>query len=109
MSMSSDLRIIAGQKAVTTAGTREPLATGEMENVRVRSVTIRANTGNSNPVYVGNSTVSSTTGYILSPGETVTLQVEAAEWLAGGAINLSSVMLDVGTDGDGVSFIAVRE
>lgn len=109
MSLSSDLKIVAGQKAVTAAGTPEPLATGERENVRVRSVTIRAHTGNGGFIYIGDDTVASTTGYVLSPGETVTLEVEAREWEAGASINLSRVLVDAAVNGEGVSYIAVRE
>lgn len=109
MSLSSDLKIFSGQKAVTTAGTEEALVTGRPHEMRVKTVTIRAHKDNTDDAYVGDETVSSIVGYILAPGETVTLEVDAEEWKQGLSINLSKIILDVAQDGEGVSYIGLRE
>jgi len=109
LSLSSDLKVFSGQKTVTAAGTVEALATGKPNEIRVKTVTIRAHVGNGGDVYVGDETVSSSVGYILSAGEVVTLEVDAEEWKQGLSINLSKIILDVGTSGEGVSYIGLRE
>jgi len=102
MSKSNDLKIQNGHKTVTTAGTREPLMTGQ--DARVLSVTIKALSTNTDLVYVGDSTVASTNGFELAANETVSFSTEDPNQL----INLSSINLDVAVNGEGVSFIYVR-
>ena len=41
----------------------------------ILSVTIRADSDNANPIRVGSSSVTAATGYMLGPGETITLAV----------------------------------
>lgn len=108
MSESNDLSIIGAQKTVTAAGTREKLATGAKEDVRVRSVTIRALRGNTNDVYVGDATVAAGVSYILAAGETVTFEVSVEEWKNGASVNLSKIYLDVAVAGEGVCYVYVR-
>lgn len=109
MSQSSDLTIFSGQKVVTAAGTREPLATGKPNEMRVKTVTIRAHVTNGGDIYVGDDGVSSSVGYILSPGETVTYEVEAEEWAQGLSVNLTKIFLDAAINGEGVSYTGLRE
>lgn len=94
-------------KSVTTAGTRVPLvattvtAPGSLYCARL---TIEANAGNTNKVYVGDSNVSSTAyGVSLNPGQTYTLGMGETR---GNPINLSHVYLDADTNSNGVKFYA---
>ena len=85
--------IYNGQKTVTTAGTREALASSQ---AIVSGVLIKALAANTNDVYVGNASVSSSNGFVLDAGEEVFIEIA----------NLATVYLDVDTDGEGVSYIA---
>lgn len=82
-----------GKKAVTTAGSAVALAAS---TTLTHSVTIRALHANTNMIYVGDSSVDSTNGYVLDAGETVTLQIA----------NLSTVYIDSDTNGEGVTYLA---
>ena len=65
-------RVVNGQKSITTSAaviSTETLKTG---------VTLKSPATNAVDIYIGNSiSVSSTTGYILSPGETIYLEVSS--------------------------------
>jgi hypothetical protein len=106
MSYSTDLAFEAAVKTVTTAGTREVLATGSQDKVRVRALVIRALDTNGGLVYVGKSNVLAATpvGYPLRPGETLKMKVSFEGWQKGEAINMSNVYLDVETSGEGVAY-----
>ena len=67
--------------------------------VETDSITIRAHTTNVNPVYVGFNTLPllPINGYILSPGETVSMSVK----------NADNVYIYTTNAGDGVSMIAI--
>ena len=80
-----------GVKTVTSAGTAEALAS----STACRSVTIKATAGNTNNIYVGDSSVDSTNGFVLAAGETVSLEVK----------NLDLVYIDADTSTEGVSYI----
>ena len=82
-----------GQKTVTAAGTAEALAA----STSIHSVTIKALAGNTNNVYVGDSSVDSTNGFVLDSGESISLDID----------NLADVYIDTDTNGEGVSFIYV--
>jgi hypothetical protein len=85
----------SGQKNVTVAGTAERLSS---TSVPILSVTVkakRANTGDN--VYVGTTDVSSSEGFILAKGDSVSINID----------DLNKVWLDVDTSGDGVSFLYV--
>ena len=87
-------------KAVTTAGTAVALAS----STRVRSVMIQANNANTNNIYVGGSTVSSSSyGTFLTAGNSVT--IEAPDMGNSGAndLDLADIYIDADTDGEGVS------
>lgn len=85
---------IAGlKKAVTAAGTRVQLQSTSQWATGVR---VKALAGNANPVYVGDSTVSSALGYQLAPGEELALPADAV-------IDLSTIYLDAQTNGEGAT------
>jgi len=63
----------------------------------ILSVTIRANDDNTNPIRVGGSGVTAANGYLLGPGETVTLAVAD--------LILAWVVTESGTEG--YSYIAM--
>lgn len=86
--------ILNGQKTVATAGTAEALAA----STACKWVIVKALTSNTGNVYVGNSSVSSSNGYILEPGEAISLDVD----------DLATVYIDVDTNGEGVSYIGVN-
>lgn len=80
-----------GKTTVTTAGTSVVLAS----STSIVSVTVRALSSNTNKIYVGSSSVSSTNGFQLSPQETVSLDIN----------NLNKVYIDADTNGEGVTWI----
>jgi hypothetical protein len=86
--------IFNGKKTVTTAGTRVTLASTQA----VRSVVIKALVGNTGTIYVGNSTVASTNGFALSPGDSISLDIA----------DLTTVNLDASVSGEGVTYIATN-
>jgi len=83
--------IYNGQKTVTTAGTRVALAASQA----VQTVTIRALVGNTGLIYIGGSSVASTNGVQLEPGDAITLAIA----------NLATVYIDSAVNGEGVSYI----
>ena len=85
--------IYNGQKTVTTAGTRVALATTQAITSGVKIKALSANTGS---IFVGNSSVSSSNGFVLKASEEVFLEIA----------NLATVYLDSSVNGEGVSYIA---
>lgn len=85
--------VLNGRKVVTTAGTRVTLASSTAS----KSVTIKALSTNTGIIYVGDASVSSTTGLQLLANETVSLDIA----------NLSTVNLDSSINGEGVTYLAV--
>ena len=83
-----------GQKTISSAGTQEALAS----STTIKSVTIKALAANTNNVYVGDSSVSSSNGFVLVAGESISLDVA----------NLATVYIDVDTNDEGVSYIALN-
>jgi len=90
--------LLSGQKTVAAAGTAEPLVAASR---RVKSVVIIAKGGNTNRVYVGAADVASSTNDGLGAGESAT--ISAVGWL-----DLAEIYLDVGVNGEGVDFYAVK-
>lgn len=105
MSLSTDLDVGQGEKTVTTAGTREPLLTGNREDLAVLSVTIKALSTNTGKVYIGDHAVASTNGLDLDPRDSLDLATDRPDR----AINLGNIWVDVAVDGEGVRFIFLRE
>ncbi len=81
----------SGQTTVTTAGTPVVLAS----STATASMTIRAFSTNTGKIYVGSAGVSSSTGFILSADETVSLDLD----------NLSKIFINSSVNGEGVSYI----
>jgi hypothetical protein len=92
-SISSPSAPTSGKKTVSTAGTAEALV-GSSTTVQ-EGVTVKALSGNGGTVYVGDSSVSASSGFELAAGEQVFLVVS----------DLANVYVDVDTGGEGVSFI----
>lgn len=82
-----------GQTPVTVAGTAEALAASQP---LMNGVLIKALDDNTNLVYVGNSSVDSTNGYILLADASVFVEID----------DLAKVFIDVDTSGEGVSWLA---
>ena len=102
-----EIKILTAQRAVTAAGTAEKIKeTPEPFQSKVISVTVRANTGNAGNIYVRNGddvSSCSTTSYILSAGEVLTLDVHD---IYDAYLNLSKIWIDADTSGDGISYVA---
>jgi hypothetical protein len=92
-SMPQGSTVYNGQKTVTTAGTQVALASSQAITHSVKMKALHANTG---WIYVGDSSVSSSSGYVLDAGETVEFQIA----------NLSTIYIDSSVNGEGVSYIA---
>ena len=84
--------IVNSQKSVTTAGTSVALGSSTTLYSGVRIKALAANVGD---IYVGNSSVSSSTGFVLDAGEEVFVEVG----------DLATIHLDASSNGDGVSYI----
>jgi len=82
-----------GQNTVASAGTAEALA----GSTAIESVTIKALHANTGMIYVGDSGVDSTNGFVLDAGETVSMDVD----------NLADIYIDADTSTDGVSFLYI--
>jgi hypothetical protein len=87
--------VLNGNRNVTTAGTRVTLTAG---STTAKGVTICAKTTNTGNVFVGDSSVSSSTGRILIPGECQSLAIA----------NLQTVNLDSAVNGEGVTYLGVN-
>lgn len=94
VSITSPTVIYNGKKTVTTAGTRVTLASSQA----IKSVCIKALQTNSGYIYVGDGSVSSTTGIQLLAGDTVSLDIS----------NLATVYLDSSVNGEGVTYISTN-
>ena len=86
--------LISGRKTVTVAGTPVALAT----STPILGVTIKALRTNTNNIYVGGATVSSSTGLVLRRGASVSLAFD----------NLADIYINADTSGEGVTYLAVN-
>ena len=91
---SSPTTIFNGKTTVTTAGTRVTLASSQA----VQSITVKALAANTGTIYVGNATVSSSNGFQLAAGDSVSFDLS----------NLNTVNIDSSVNGEGVSYAAVN-
>lgn len=80
-----------GVKTVAIAGTPVQLASSNA----IKTLTIRSFSTNTGLIYIGSSTMTTATGFQLSPQETVSIDIA----------NLSSVWIDAAISGEGVSYI----
>ena len=90
-----------GSRTVTTAGTRVTLVS---TRTPAAWVIVQANHDNTDAVYVGGSTVSSTRGARLLAGDSVTIPQMAGV----GAYDLQTVYVDAAVGGEGVRYIYGR-
>jgi hypothetical protein len=93
VSVTLPTAIYSGVKAVAAAGTGEVLASSQALK---SGVIIKAHSTNTGTIYVGPEGVTAATGFRLSAGESVFVEVD----------NLADVWLDCSVSGEGVSFIA---
>ena len=84
--------ISTAHKVVTTAGSRVQLS-----SATIVSITIKALSTNTGLIYVGGSGVTSSNGFELSTGDSVTLAINDAD----------EIWIDSSVSGEGVSIIAV--
>lgn len=84
----------SGQTNVATAGTQVVLGPA----TTIKSVTVKAKHTNTGLIFVGASTVDSATGFILSAGDSVSVDID----------DLSDVWIDSSVNGEGVSYIYVN-
>lgn len=92
ISIASPTLIYHNKKTVTTAGNRVALASSQA----VRSVCIKALITNTGYIYVGDSSLSSTNGFQLLAGDTVSLDIS----------NLNTIYIDSSVSGEGVTYIS---
>ena len=92
VSIAAPTLIYHNKKTVTTAGTRVALAASQA----VRSVCIKALAINTGYIYVGDSSLSSTNGFQLLAGESVSLDIS----------NLNTIYIDSSVSGEGVTYIS---
>lgn len=83
----------SGQATVTTAGTQVQLASNGC-----KSVTVKAKTTNTGNIFVGDLSVDSSTGFILSAGESLSLDIS----------NTDKLWIDSSIDAQGISFAFVN-
>lgn len=81
-----------GSKTVTTAGTRVQLSD---ISIPCKKVTIQGLVANTNAIYVGDSSVSSSNGYVLYATQSFTITPN----------NLNLVYLDAAVSGEGVTYL----
>ena len=84
--------ILHGQTTVTTAGTEVPLIGSTTVAKWVIVKALATNTGN---IFVGANPVTSSTGYVLAPGEAAPLTHD----------DLNEIYIDSAVNGEGVSYI----
>lgn len=88
---TSPSTVDSGQGTVSTAGTAVQVAT----TTTIQAIVIRANTGNTGNIFVGDATVDSSTGLVLAPGEAVAFDID----------DPATVYVDAATNGDGFSYL----
>mgnify|MGYP006407015321 CR=1 FL=1 len=87
----------AGEKTITSAGTRETLVATA---TYVRAVVVIAKNGNTNQVYLGDETVDNTVNDGLDSGDSLPLNADVA-------FDLATIYVDVDTSGEGVDYYYV--
>jgi len=81
-------------ETVAAAGTAVQLST---TSIVILSITIKANNGNANNIYVGDINVAAANGFELGPGESISMNID----------NVNKVWIDAAANGDGVTYIAI--
>ncbi len=85
--------ILNGQTPVAVPGTAVVIGLATV----IRAVTVKALADNVGDIYVGNATVDNTNGFILSPGESVSIAINSR----------GDVYIDADNAADAISYIAV--
>ena len=80
---------------VTTAGSAQALASSGATTV---GVTIKAKVGNTGNIYVGMATVSSSDGYPLAAGDTLSMAIA----------NTDEIIIDADFDGEGIHYLTLH-
>lgn len=94
-----------GDKDVAVAGTAEALGAAVD---RATSLLIQAKSTNTNNIYLGDSSVSSTNfGIKLAAGESFPVGSDKGKRGFSQLMNLSKLFLDVDTNGEGVTFLSL--
>lgn len=89
-----------GQDSVSTAGTAVQLNSGSSLTVPDGSeLVVRADGGNAGNIYVGDSDVTSSNGFVLGAGESVSLPTN----------DVNNVHIDSDNNGEGVSWLVETE
>ena len=83
-----------GQNAINSAGTAEVLGATK----DVNSCSVRANTGNTGNLYVGDSSVTSSNGRILDASDPIDLDIDST----------SDIYINADTSNDSYSYICLR-
>lgn len=86
---------ILHNQRTTTTGSRLQLST---TSAPIKSVTVKALSGNTQPVFVGSSTVNAANGFTLAANESVSMDIS----------NLNLIYFDVTVNGEGVTYLAVN-
>lgn len=94
------MRVSIGTTDIPTAGTRVQISN---TNDKVKSISVRSRVANTGNVFFGTSTVSSTVGWTLQPGESKTLD------FGEGSVLFSVFYLDTATNGNDVDHAAILE
>ncbi len=104
--------VVSGQQDVAAAGTAEALVASTVAYRYVREVTIKAKPGNAGNMYVGNDNandVTSTNGYPLAPGDSISFSFVNFPGSGDERIDLNSIYVDADTSADDVQFIALTD
>lgn len=100
MALPYEVLITPDQVVVASAGTRVPLSASLLAS---DNVAIQAHPDNAGHIYVGDSSVDSTHGWVLVPGQFIT--IEGSRRPSGSdSIDMSSIWVDAATDGDKVQW-----
>ncbi len=95
------LTLKSGVKNVAATGTELPLVTSA---TYAKGFKITAKAGNAGVVYIGDSTVSSTNGYQLAAGASVSLNDLYPNLPEGLFVNIADIYVDAANNNDGVTF-----
>lgn len=85
----------AATRTVSSAGTQVTLTT---TSTPCKSVIIKALSTNTGFIYIGGSDCSNTAGYILSAGESISMDID----------DLFKIWIDSSVNAEGVSYIAIK-
>jgi len=90
VSIASPTILVGGTKDVTAHGTAEALGT----TTTIKSIYIKANSANTQNIYVGGATVDSSNGITLGANDSLSIDIS----------DLVTVYIDSDVDGEGVGF-----